>query len=79
NFYRLVDGKNCSEKSEMFYVDKNCFQSVNQYDFELIPGCTIAYWLNKKWFDLFNHDTIEDVAVSKAGVVSGNDEYFVKN
>ena len=77
-YYRLSEGKNCSEKEILFKEGSNIFKGVNQEDFELIPGYPIAYWLSKKWFDLFKKDSIGDVVISKAGVVSGDDNLFVK-
>lgn len=77
-YYRLSEGKNCSEKEVLFKDGNNIYKGVKQEDFELIPGYPIAYWLNKKWFELFKNDSIDDVVISKAGVVSGDDNLFVK-
>ena len=77
-YYRLSEGKNCGEKEILFTKGSNIFKNVNQDDFELIPGYPIAYWLSNTWFNLFKKDSIGDVVISKAGVVSGDDNLFVK-
>jgi hypothetical protein len=77
-FYRLTSGKNCQLKNHLFLKGKNCIKGVKQSNFTLIPGEPIAYWLNDKWFSLFKESTINDIAFSKAGIVSGNDDYYVK-
>lgn len=78
-YYRLIYGDNCNIKEQMFLNLKFCYTNVNQLDFLKIPGYPIAYWLTQNWIDLFEKDSINDVALSKAGIVSGDDNYFVKN
>lgn len=77
-FYRLTSGRNCQLKNQLFLEGKNYIKGIKQSNFNLIPGEPIAYWLNNKWFSLFKGSTINDIAFSKAGIVSGNDDYFVK-
>ena len=77
-YYRLISGVNCTQKEKLFLNQRNCFKNVNQHDFVKIPGIPIAYWLSNKWFNLFDGCSIGDVSVSKAGVVSGDDNFFVK-
>lgn len=82
-YFRLVDGKNCTEK-EGAYLSANgertkgvCFEGIDQKNFEKIPGCPIGYWM-KNWFNLFTGDYVGDVVDVKAGIVTGNDKYFVR-
>ncbi len=58
-------------------MGKLCY-CANQNDFSKIPGNTIAYWLSHKYIDLFDEKSINDCAIPKAGVVTGNDSYFVR-
>lgn len=51
-------------------------QSLNSYS--KIPGNPIAYWLSNKIIDSFNCRRISDESYAKAGVVSGNDNFFVR-
>lgn len=78
SYYRLVSANNCSLKGEMFLKGENCYANINQKDFEFIPGNPTAYWLNNKWFSIFRKKTLNDVGFSKAGIVSGDDNFFVK-
>lgn len=79
NYYRLCAGINCGQKEKMFLNKENEYIGVDQNNFEYIPGGPVAYWLSPKWFELFSKTSLKEVSVSKAGVVSGNDDYFVKN
>lgn len=78
-YYRLNTGSNCHNKEEMFLAKLNCFSNVNQFDFTKIPSCPIAYWLTENWFNLFDKESVNDIAVAKAGIVSGDDNFFIKN
>jgi len=77
-FYKLVSGSNCQEKESLFLQNKNNYYISNQKDFQRIPGYPIAYWLNEKWLSLFQNDKIETVVCSKAGVVTGDDNYYLR-
>ena len=79
DYFRLITGKNCLEKKSLFLNGDKRFRNVDQNDFKIIPGCPIAYWLSANWLHLFRNSTVDDVAISKAGIVSGNDNYFVRN
>ena len=76
-YARLVKAGDCSAKSELFY-NNDVWYNTSQKSFSIIPGTPVAYWLNDKWFSLFGKETINDFAGSKAGIVSGNDPYFVR-
>lgn len=78
-YFRLIYGNNCSHKEQLFLNFQCQYQGVNQLDFIKIPSSPIAYWLGQKWMELFDKTSIDDVAISKAGIVSGDDNYFVKN
>ena len=60
-YYRLVDGKNCADKEQLFlsHINRNedgnciCYPNVEQKNFEKIPGCPIGYWLSNKVYDIF--------------------------
>lgn len=52
-YYRLVNGKNCEDKRQMFLAHVNVFDRVNQADFEKIPGAPIGYWGSQKIFSGF--------------------------
>lgn len=47
-------------------------------DFKKIPGNPIAYWISDEMIDGFGNKLISDYAVSKAGIVTGDDALFLK-
>lgn len=86
-YYRLVDGKNCSDKEQMFlcHIAKNSdgqkiyYPDVNQKDFEKIPGCPIGYWVSEKALNISaNSSTIAQVAFPKQGLATGNNDRFLR-
>ena len=79
DYFRLSSGINCADKERMFLNDVEHYRQVYQINFANIPSCPIAYWLSSKWLCLFGKKSINNVAISKAGIVSGDDNYFVRN
>ncbi len=55
-YYRLIDGKNCADKEQLFLLhihgneDGNSiyYPNVEQKNFEKIPGAPIGYWVSPK-------------------------------
>ena len=78
DYYKLSTGNNCAAKKQLFLNDYGHYRNVNQLRFDTIPSCPIAYWLSINWLKLFGKQSINDIAISKAGIVSGDDNYFVK-
>lgn len=69
-----------SLKEEWFFENnktKNLFLT-NQNIFNQISGKPIAYWASKNMIDVINCNKIKNFSISKAGVVTGNDKYFVR-
>lgn len=84
SYIRLVDYDSTNlKKDKTLEAIRNpkCgwFYTANQKDFEKIPGGNIGYWLSEKWFTILLTNKIEQFAVTKAGVVTGNDNYFIRN
>lgn len=87
-YYRLVDGKNCSDKEQMFlchiakYSDgqKIYYPDVCQKDFEKIPGTPIGYWASKKLLYIFSSfDSLESFAYARVGMFTGDNTRFLRN
>ena len=78
-YYRLVNANSCDKKKEFFLSGSNVSFQEDQTKFLRIPGCPIGYWLSDNIFHLFEHSRIGSKVNSKAGVVTGNDPYFVRN
>lgn len=75
---RLVDYSD-AESKEKAYLNKECHFSIKQKNFDLLPGNPIVYWLAEEYFDaLQNTSCIETLVERKAGVVTGNDNYFLR-
>lgn len=45
-YYRLIDGKNCTAKRDMYLANENRYTVADQKQFEQIPGAPIAYWVS---------------------------------
>ena len=46
-YYRLIDGKSCAAKRDMYLKGENRYTVANQKQFEQIPGAPIAYWVSE--------------------------------
>ncbi len=79
-YHRLVDYRNNAEKESNFLADNNEFPSISQTNFSKIPGSPIAYWVSESFIGLFQeYPSIEDEANPRKGLVTLNDNYFLKN
>lgn len=77
-YYRLVDGKNCSDKERMFLNGENIYSGVSQQNFEKIPGSPIGYWVSKKMIHNFENGVISNIASPCKGIDTGENDYFLK-
>ena len=84
SYFRLVDGKNCSEKEIMFlgaitnHTDKIYFSDIEQTDFEMIPGCPLGYWVNDRFREVVQGNTLADLAHPRRTIQCGDVERFIK-
>ncbi len=76
-FIDLRAGRNESEKIALFENGAISFESQKS-KFAHIPGMTIAYWLEASTVELFNGDLLSDKAIIKSGIVTGNNDLFLK-
>ena len=81
-YYRLVDGKNCSDKENMFLHAKELlkifYSDVEQDNFEKIPGWPIGYWLSPKAFESFEGDKLSKVADCRSGMSTTDNVRFLR-
>lgn len=85
-YYRLVDGKNCADKKQLFLSHKNgnddgkrvYYPNVEQKNFEKIPGCAMGYWGSEKLRDTFLNATINDKAKVVIGIKTGDNGKFLR-
>lgn len=76
-FCRLLEPKSEQEKCDMFLEGMNRYYPKQDY-FNRIPGSPIAYWVKDHIIDLFDNKKIGDFGNTKKGVLTGNDERFVR-
>ena len=60
--------------------DTNCdyFYETSAAKFSKIPGSPIAYWINEKHLNLFNHKTINDIDPPRFGMSTSDNNRFVR-
>ena len=86
-YYRLVDGKNCADKEQLFlsHINGNedgnriYYPNVEQKNFEKIPGCPIGYWVSKNLINLFTSDLkVSDICKPASGLSTTDDQRFLR-
>ena len=85
-YYRLVDGKNCADKEQLFLSHKNSnddgkrvyYPNVEQKNFEKIPGCPIGYWVSEKEQKQFIQGLLSEYAKPCKGIDTGENSYFLR-
>lgn len=77
-YYRLIDGKNCTNKECMFLNKENRFIINSQNDFEKIPGSPIAYWVSASIYSLFTHPSLKEYAISDGQNITANNAKYVR-
>ena len=81
-YYRLVDGKNCGEKEQLF-LDAQAkhtnirFSSIKQTNFEMIPGWPVGYWLSEGFIHVFNSQQARDYGDLKHGMSTGKNDVCI--
>lgn len=84
SYFRLADFKGGmeiqKEKVKEGICNKNCgyYFRTNQENYKKIPGCPIAYWIPATVCELFDGKKIDDIAFAKAGIVTGDDQAFIR-
>lgn len=83
-YFRLVDGKNCGDKEQMFlfYSEQGAkiyYPNIPQSNFEKIPGCPIGYWVSEKIKKLFAELPSSDSAILlREGIHTGKNDLFLR-
>ena len=77
-YYRLVDGRNSSEKENAFLRRENGFYGISQSNFEKIPGCPIGYWVSENTLEAFTSDSISSLGTTRKGMATGLNARFVR-
>ncbi len=84
-YFRLVDGKNCSDKERIYlealkeHTEKVYYAGINQFDFEKISGQPIGYWLSNHIFSIFeNCDSVNTYGDPRQGLATGDNNRFLR-
>ena len=85
-YYRLVDGKNCADKEQLFlsHIHGNddgnriYYPNVEQKNFEKIPGRPIGYWVSENVQRIFSKKSSDEVIFLREGIHTGKNELFLR-
>lgn len=77
-FYRLVDGKCCSEKESSFFAKNSFYQGIYQLDFKKINNWPIAYWASDKVKSAFENSLLSSICPVKKGMDTGNNAIYLR-
>lgn len=77
-YYRLVEGRNCSEKQRMFINGDGLYKSIQQHNFVKIPGAPIGYWVSDNFIKLYLSPSIKDCLDTRQGLATGDNDKFLR-
>ena len=86
-YYRLVDGKNCADKEQLFLANKDgnedgnhiYYPNVEQMNFEKIPGAPIGYWVSPKIQEIFTSNlALSAVCSPTQGLQTADNARFLR-
>ena len=86
-YYRLVDGKNCADKEQLFLANKDgnedgkhiYYPNVEQMNFEKIPGGPIGYWVSPKIQEIFTSNlALSAVCSPTQGLATADNARFLR-
>ncbi len=72
----LTSATSQDAKEALFHVSMDFFAS--QDEFQQIPGNVYAYWLSDAALNLFSGEKLGDHCTIKSGIVTGNNDLFLK-
>lgn len=77
-YCRLIEPITQHGKEEMFLGRENRYTAKLE-SFNKIPGYTIAYWISKKFADIFKKSVpLKERAYSFQGMITGDNNYFLR-
>ena len=86
-YYRLVDGKNCADKEQLFLShirgnedgNRIYYPNVKQKNFEKIPSAPIGYWVSPKIQDIFTSNlALSAVCNPTQGLATADNARFLR-
>lgn len=77
-YCRLIEPTTQQGKEAMFLSAQNRYVS-QQENFAKIPGSPVAYWVSRRFLNVFSNDRIQQHYDIKAGICTGkNDEFILR-
>jgi hypothetical protein len=67
------------QKNRDEQLEVNCFFKISAQEFRKVPGSPIAYWISDSETSSFAGKYIEDVLDIRAGLLSGKDDFFIRD
>lgn len=81
-YFRLVDGKNCAEKEQMYLnaksLEKIYYPNISQNNFEKIPSSPIGYWVSENFIAILQSDSLADLAHPRRTIQCGDVDRFIR-
>ncbi len=83
-YFRLVDGKNCSDKEQMFldaqvyHTSKVYYPNIGQDNFKKIPGMLIGYWVSNTFISLFDNPSLGSKLTTREGMATADNDRFLR-
>ena len=91
SYYRLVSGKDCADKENMFLrattertpiddrENKIYYPNISQKNFDKIPGCPMGYWVSEKMMGILaSNKTIDTIYESGSGLSTSDNNRFLR-
>lgn len=76
-YYHLTEPKSEEGKRLAFLAGNDRFLAY-QEGFSYLPKCSFAYWASEKIMHLFRNPNVNDIALPKQGLATGNNDFFLK-
>lgn len=77
-YYRLISGKNCSEKESLFLQNSFIYKNINQNVFKSIPNNVFCFWLNENVVSTFENRELSSYCSTRCGLATGRNEYYIR-
>ena len=82
-YYRLIDGRSCSEKKDIFLnatqLSNVFFPDVLQDNFVKIPGSPIGYWISPKLVEIFGYgERLKLKGDTRQGMATSDNNRFLR-
>ena len=77
-YFRLIEGKNCSEKEALFLNKHGVFQNIDQQKFNSIPNNVFGFWLNDNVISTFANRELSSLCTTRCGLATGRNDYYIR-